>query len=308
MGRGIVLALLLATGLVGCGDAQSETAGQETPAVPAASPTAMLPADGPVRARATVLDEGEGPMLCLGGIAMSLPPQCSGPAVADWDWAEHPDAESVGGVTWGEFTMVGAWDGTTFTPSEARETTPEDWPVEDTQALFASRCEEPESGWVPVDPATTTDQALAAGHRAAEKLPDYAISWGDQSINPQWEAAQDLDGGEGSLEIELAMNDPLFTILNIGVTDDLARAEAAVREMWGGPLCVTQFVNTHARLRDVAREVRDLPGGLGSGYGSISNTVEISVIHDDGSIQAWADEEYGEGVVDVTSALEPVEQ
>lgn len=309
MGRGIVLALLLAAGLVGCGDATSETAGQETPVVPAASPTAMLPADGPVMARATVLDEGDVPMLCLGGIAMSLPPQCSGPAVADWDWAEHPDAEPVGGVTWGEYTMVGAWDGTTFTPSEARETTPQDWPVEDTQELFASRCEEPEGGWVPVDPATTTDDALSAAHRVAEKLPGYAISWGDQSINPHWQETQDLheSGGTPSLEVQQVMNDPAYTILNVGVTDDLAGAEAAVREVWGGPLCVTRFDNTNVRLREVAKDLRKLPGSLNSGYGSISNTVEISVIHDDGSIQAWADEEYGEGVVTVTSALQPVE-
>lgn len=310
MGRGSLVALLLAAGVTGCGDTDSAAGGDAgPPSPPAASPTAMLPADGPVTARATVLDEGDGPMLCLGGIAMSLPPQCDGPPVAGWDWAEHPDAESASGVTWGEYTMVGEWDGTTFTPGEVRATTPDDWPVEDTRALFASRCEEPAGGWVPVDPATTTGRALSAAHRAAEELPDYAISWGDQSINPHWQEVQDLQesGGVPSLEAQQAMNDPLFTILNIGVTDDPARAEAAVREVWGGPLCVTRFVNTHVRLREVAQDLRELPGGLGSGYGSISNTVEISVVHDDGSIQAWTDEEYGEGVVEVTSALEPVE-
>jgi hypothetical protein len=307
MGRGIVLALLLAAGLSGCGDTDS---GTRRPTPPAASPTAALPAVGPVRAVATVLDEGDGAMLCLGGVAYSLPPQCSGPTVADWDWAEHPEAEAASGVTWGGYTMMGQWDGTTFTPTEVRETSPGDWPEEDVTALFASRCTEPDGGWVPLDPATTTGDALSAAHRVAETLPDYAISWGDQTINPRWQEAQDLHegGGPPSLEIEQAMNDPRYTILNVGVTDDVSRAEAAVREVWGGPLCVTRFGNTHARLREVAKELRDLPGGLGSGYGSISNTVEISVIHDDGSIQAWADEQYGEGVVTVTSALEPVEQ
>ena len=62
-----------------------------------------------------------------------------------------------------------------------------------------------------------------------------------------------------------------------------------------------------AASRQVANQLADLPGGLDRGYGSISNTVEISVVHDDGSIQAWADEEFGPGVVTVTSALEPVE-
>jgi hypothetical protein len=308
MGRGIVVALALVAALTGCGDADSEPAGRATPAVPAASPTAMLPAADPVRAVATVLDEGDGPMVCLGGIALSLPPQCTGPAVAGWDWVDRPEAEASGGVTWGQYTMVGAWDGTTFTPSQVRETTAEDHPQEDTQALFASRCAEPEGGWVPVDPAGTTGDALSAGHRVAEKLPDYAISWGDQSINPHWQEVQDLhdSGGVPSLEVQQAMNDPAHTVLNVGVTDDLARAEAAVREVWGGPLCVSELANTRERLREVAERLADLPGGLGRGYGSISNTVEISVVHDDGSIQAWADEEFGKGVVTVTSALVPV--
>ncbi len=33
----------------------------------------------------------------------------------------------------------------------------------------------------------------------------------------------------------------------------------------------------------------------------------LRVVFDDGSIQAWADETYGEGLVKVTSALQPVE-
>lgn len=301
MGRGIVPALVLGAVLTGCGDASSTSA---EPTVPAASPTAMLAADGPVRARGMVLDEGAGPVLCLGSIAFSSPPQCNGPPMASWDWADHPEADSSGGVRWGGYTMVGAWDGTTFTPSEARLTTPDDYPVDDVTTMFATRCPEPEGGWVPVDPATTTDEAVSAAHRVAEGLPDYAISWGDQSINPVW--AETLREDPPSLEVQQAMNDPRYTVLNVGVTDDVARAEAAVREVYGGALCVSEFANTRARLREVAHDLEDLPGGLDRGFGSIANTVEIGVVFDDGSIQAWADEEYGEGVVEVTSALEPV--
>lgn len=301
MGRGIVLAVVLGAALTGCGDASSTSA---EPTVPAASPTAMLAADGPVRARGTILDEGDGPVLCLGSIAFSSPPQCSGPPVAGWDWADHPEADSAGGVQWGGYTMVGAWDGTTFTPNEARLTTPDDYPVEDVTALFATRCPEPEGGWVPVDPATTSDEAMSAAHRVAERLPDYAISWGDQSINPVY--PETLQDDPPSLAVQQAMNDPRYTVLNVGVTGDVARAEAAVREVYGGALCVSEFANTHARLQEVADELSELPGGLDSGYGSIANTVEIGVVLDDGSIQAWVDEEYGEGVVEVTSELQPV--
>lgn len=298
-----MLALLLATALSGCGDA---TSGGAEPGPSAASPTVMLPADGPVQARATVLDDGHGPILCLGGVAMSLPPQCAGPEVLGWAWDDHPDHDAAGGVRWGEYTMVGTWDGTSFLPSDVRPTTPDDWPQEDIGALFATRCDEPEAGWIPVDPATTTRGALSAAHRVAEGLADYALSWGDQSINPRWQDSQELDGGEGSLEVEMAMNDPVFTILNVAVTDDLVSAEAEVRAVWGGSLCVSRVANTFERLRQVADELRDLPGNLGPQFGTISNRVDLPVIHDDGSIQAWADEEYGPGVVVVTSALEPV--
>ena len=137
----------------------------------------------------------------------------------------------------------------------------------------------------------------------AEALPDYGLTWGDQSINPRW---QDYIDGDWSLEVQQALNDPALTILNVGVTDDLARAEAAVREVWGGPLCVSRLANTQARLREVAEELGDLPGNLTPQFGSIANRVDLPVIHDDGSIQAWVDEEYGPDVVVVTSALEPV--
>ena len=163
-------------------------------------------------------------------------------------------------------------------------------------------------GWVVVNPALTTNAAKGAANQAAEALPGYGLVWGDQSINPRWQDWQDVMGGqESSLELEQAMNDPRFTILNVGVTDDLARAEAAVREVWGGPLCVYRLANTFERLREVAEDLQDLPGNLGPQFGTISNRVELSVVHDDGSIQAWVDEEYGAGVVEVTSALESVE-
>lgn len=51
------------------------------------------------------------------------------------------------------------------------------------------------------------------------------------------------------------------------------------------------------------RELRELPGYLG-GYAQDGRML-IDVVHDDGSIQAWVDQEYGDGVVVVTSALVP---
>ncbi len=67
-------------------------------------------------ASATVLQRSadEGAMLCFGGIAESLPPQCSGPVLRGWEWSTVSDEETAVGVTWGRYDVVGTWDGTTF--------------------------------------------------------------------------------------------------------------------------------------------------------------------------------------------------
>jgi hypothetical protein len=60
-----------------------------------------------------------GPELCLGAVLDSLPPQCSGPPVVGWRWAEHPGAyRHVVGVRWGDFVLTGYFDGRRFTPTK----------------------------------------------------------------------------------------------------------------------------------------------------------------------------------------------
>ena len=60
--------------------AAQEPASSDSPAdageVPAPVPEGTVTTNGLV----TVLDPGTGPQLCLGAIAESYPPQCSGPA------------------------------------------------------------------------------------------------------------------------------------------------------------------------------------------------------------------------------------
>lgn len=45
----------------------------------------------------------------------SYPPQCSGPEIANWDWAVAEQAETASGVTWGAYAVTGTWNGTVFT-------------------------------------------------------------------------------------------------------------------------------------------------------------------------------------------------
>jgi hypothetical protein len=68
-----------------------------------------------VTASGLVLEDADGPRLCAGAIADTLPPQCTGPAIVGWDWSDVEGAATASGTTWGEYRMHGTWDGETFT-------------------------------------------------------------------------------------------------------------------------------------------------------------------------------------------------
>lgn len=71
---------------------------------------------GSVLAQGTVLQTGDtAPQLCLGPVAESYPPQCSGPEIVGWDWTAVELKETAADVTWGSFAVTGTWDGTAFT-------------------------------------------------------------------------------------------------------------------------------------------------------------------------------------------------
>ncbi len=99
----------------GASPAANSAAGDAPPAVPASNPAAP----GEVLGQGTVLQkDGEEPMFCLGAVAESYPPQCSGPEIAGWDWSAVDGSESASGVTWGTYAVQGTWDGTVFTVTQ----------------------------------------------------------------------------------------------------------------------------------------------------------------------------------------------
>ena len=67
-------------------------------------------------------------------------------------------------------------------------------------------------------------------------------------------------------------------------------------------LCVTSAQHTEAELNRISQELNDMPGMLTSN--GQFDRVDVSVVYDDGSLQAWADATYGEGLVRVDSALQ----
>ena len=220
----------------------------------------------------TVLDPGTGPQLCLGAIAESYPPQCSGLPLKDFDFGDV-GAEEASGVTWGSYAVTGTFDGTTFTATESTPAALYDPIAMPTEEPPGPACESPAT----TDPDLATPEAMDATLAAASALPGLAMTW--------------LSGNT----------------INVAVIKDAAGAETTLRETWGGPLCVTTAERTEAELNTISQELQaKLPSLLTSGS-MAADSIDAQVVFDDGSIQAWADETYGEGLVTVTSALLPAE-
>ena len=251
-------------------------------------------------ATAPVLDTPDGPPhLCLGAMTASLPPTgCGGPEIRNWNWDDVDDAESMGGTTWATYTVVGTYDGERFTLTETPTPAGEPHSVVGAELPdFSTPCEEPIGGWAVVDEAIATDEAMSAAITYAEAQPDHAGTWIDQSINP---ALHDGDPADA----EVAANDPTRLVLNLRFTGDLERHEQAVREIWGGALCVSLAEHTETELRAIQNELHgELPGVLASGVDPVTGVVTVDVIVDDGSIQRDMDDRYGAGVVRISARL-----
>ncbi|HWM33434.1 MAG TPA: hypothetical protein VNR36_04255 [Pseudolysinimonas sp.] len=114
-------ALLTAAGgialLAGCAGGPAVTPGAGGPAGTGdiGDIGVAIAAPGEVTGQGTVIQVGDAaPQLCLGPVAESYPPQCSGPEITGWDWDAVEGDESSGEVTWGAYALTGGWDGTTF--------------------------------------------------------------------------------------------------------------------------------------------------------------------------------------------------
>lgn len=233
-------------------------------------------------ARATVLDDGSGPRLCLGAVLQSYPPQGSGPPIDGWTWPDRV-TERDRGVTWGSFTVVGTYDGVRFAAEEviddeeAGSLSPE--PLPD----LTTPCPEPAGGWSAPDATRCTAEDRDRVLTLAQRLPDYAGAWLD-------------DRGDHS-------QDPRTTVLNVQVTGDVDAAEVTLREVWGGPLCVSRAEHTERELARITAEVMSRAGA--SAAWSARGHVELEVDYDDGTLQHEVDLRYGTGLVRVRSALRP---
>lgn len=248
------------------------------------------PIPGRYEANATVLDDGDGPELCLGGIDESLPPQCSGMPIHGWSWDAIEGEQIASGVTWDEFHVVGAYDGSSFTIERAD---PPEAVSPDDGDPFATPCPEPADGWTSSGPATS-DKDLNAAMRVAEDIPTYAGLWIDH-------LGEAIEGAE-----------PGPMVLNVAFTGEPETHEEALRDAWDGPLCVVSFEHTFRELRRVQDDLSD--GGaeraglelLFSSIDVMTNQVEVGVVVTTPEAERALDGIHGAGTIRVIPALRPV--
>jgi hypothetical protein len=251
---------------------------------------------------ATVLqDETHGPQLCSGPVHTSMPPQCGGADMPGWDWHAVDGEQSYNETTWGEFHLVGTYDGATFRLTE-RPTRPERDaaapPLPDTH----TPCLPPPGGWSIVDPARLSFDDYNALQNAARAQPDFAGMWVDESTG-----RPDMPG------------DLTHSVLNVAFTQELDRHRRELAALWGGPICVVERARTDAdllRIRDelfgefgprIGLEV--LSAGIGGADGPAGMEfvvwVDAMVVTDE--MRRAVDEEFGTGVVVLHAALRPVD-
>jgi hypothetical protein len=307
----VLPAALLVLLLAACGSGEPGAVGGSTgvgddappPTVPAPDPAQLYEAD------ATVLEQGEGmgfrthgPELCLGGVADSLPPQCGGVPIANWDWAAVDGEQSASGTTWGEFHVVGTYDGESFTVTKVGPVSYDEGSSRD----FTTSCAEPEGGWETLGSGFVSDEDFSAGAAVARSRPGFVTLWvdyvGDHSPEELDQLAQ-----EGQ---------PVLQIMNVVVTDDVVAHEEAIRKHWEGPLCITRREgHTQKELQAIRAEAEQLiQERLGlellwssEGAPELGEAAEVGVVIDvDGAAQAALDERYGPGIVRLMPALTPV--
>lgn len=117
-----VVAATLGAALLLAGCAGGPASSPDTPSTDGdiAGIGATIAAPGEVHGQGTVIQTGDTPpQLCLGAVAESFPPQCSGPEMSDWDWDAVEGEQTAGDVTFGAYAVTGTWDGEVFGTTSA---------------------------------------------------------------------------------------------------------------------------------------------------------------------------------------------
>jgi hypothetical protein len=287
---------LLVLVLVACGAGQPGDTEVGTPTTSAPASARIYEADMTVLEHRGGTFPKHGPMLCLGAMALSYPPQCGDVPIANWDWDAVEGEEKANGTSWGQYHIVGTYDGETFTVTEVGPY--EETPQFGSEIDFSSPCPEPEGGWVVSDPKRATQEHATGASAYAGSQPDVVNSW-----------VTHLDPSNPD-DTKFDEFDPV--IFNAVFTGDVERHEAEIQKRWPGPLCVLKGEGpTKRELSRIRAEAEAHVTGelrlqmLGSSTSGVEPVIEIEVVADpEGAGQAALDARWP-GLVRLFPVLRP---
>jgi hypothetical protein len=287
-GFAVVMAAVIAVVLIAVGTTSGSRKRAKTP-----------PAPKQYAVDATVLQRSPNPPeLCVGGVLTSRPPQCSGATIVGLDWATVPGAETVAGVTWGEYHVVGTYDDASYTFTLTQPlTSATQHPQPVSAHKFDAPCSAPPGGWGIVNKSKVTLADYQAMTATVPTEPGYAGMWLDSSTP--------VDGRVVPLTNQ---------VITFAFTGNLAEHRSQIAAMWGGPICVIQHTRSRAQLDSIAQRVQ---GPISSELGlrvvsgavvdDVANTVTIDVMIAPPGAQHELDKRVGVGVVRLHQVLTPAE-
>ena len=233
-----------------------------------------------------VIDD-DGPEICPGGVMDSLPPQCAGVPLDLFDWEEVTGYEEAAGVRWADLTLVGTLSDGFFRLTQP-PTSPQ-WPPEIPSTPVPLPCDEPEGGWQVTNPSTADN--LSAAVRYAQSQSEFMGNWNYRNMVK------------------------VFTF-----TGNLEQHGAALRDIYGGPLCVSLADRSLAELQAIRTQVKEaivsdeaagvgihlLDGQYGDTIDVILGTVEFYVLAVEPGADDWLSRHFDSGVVKLHSLLQRV--
>jgi hypothetical protein len=207
-----------------------------------------------------------------------------------WDWAVVEGEETALDTTWGDYRVVGTYDGHRMTPTEPPG--PPRYAQGDDDALHMP-CDEPAGGWTRPDPNKMGRADLTRANLAAQSLPGYAGFWMHDLV-PRTSERHDLKN----------------VVVVAAFTGDLAAREAALRQVWGGALCVARRKYSEAELGAIRSEAEAMMRRLGlqlqaSDTDVSRGTINVAVTTVTPEQLAALEKKYGNQLV-VTAAMRPL--
>jgi hypothetical protein len=214
-----------------------------------------------------------------------MPPQCDGLRILGWDWSTVAEKSTFNGVTWGSYSLVGTFDGTTFTVTQLPS--PPAPPPGPPKLDLSPPCPAPLGGWPRISTSLATYDAFVA---AAQSPPDFAGMWMDQQ-SPVGDSGRD--------------------VVTVAYTGDIERHRDQLGAIWNGPLCIIQRPRSLAFLLQIQQELPSAGQELGlrnlsSEVDPLRDRVEATVLVAGAGPQGALDRRFGPGVVVLTGELAPV--